>query len=772
MDDEPFKSSESYIAIYLANENVEPKKGEDVLLHFADRHQKHEGSPASKKLHQSKGRGTKDKPDDNSLVERNPGPLLNETLHLSCGRGGDKLSTDDMRIEENPGPSAKPQDEEIKKVGRPKNLKMHSCPFCDYTPGDGPRRSSSLMSHINTRHRQELNSSIDISEFGFAVCKTCLEAHPNSGIGISSHNKKCGKFRTRAQIENERKVRLLTEPSDSTEGIDTILQKDKLPDAEKEKIDGDFFQTKYPTRKVLARNEWQSWGEHVYDTCLQGYKASPLEERYEKQIKFTEIVRESLTITKTKSGEQLPNSNWEKKCETLISLGAMSKASNLVLSPNTTVASPTKEVIEELKRLHPVEDQSKLPAKPASPIIVVSEKKFRTALFYKLKRGSAAGLDGWTRELLIAAISFSPNVSELVQLLEDIVNGNITEEMRMRLTSCQLIALTKEGHSKEKPKIRPIAPESCLFRLACHIGIASLSRKLSSFFNSRQVGVGGNVEKVAVKLREQCEKSDAMAVFDIANAFNTVKRSVILKKVYDTPSLAPLWALIAMSIGSPSDLIIYEDFEKLAVISSQSGVRQGSVFGPFLFAFALQDTLAQIDSKHGTTTVAYLDDTNVLGKVDALTNAKEELELLLKEIGLLLNLEKTILLHKPNISNQGWKNAKTSTVKVLGVAMSSSFSLEETAEFVNKQLKCMDDYFKNLSASSLKLKSKFILLKYCCIPKANFIMRTHGWNCVEQIALRFDEQTLSLMASIVGKDISSNTFASSIIHIPQSMGGF
>ena len=111
---------------------------------------------------------------------------------------------------------------------------------------------------------------------------------------------------------------------------------------------------------------------------------------------------------------------------------------------------------------------------------------------------------------------------------------------------------------------------------------------------------------------------------DFKNAFNSIRRDVVLKEIQkQLPSIYP----IVWQAYSSNSILFYGN----SFLSSQEGVQQEDPLGPFLFSLAIQNLNNQCKSE---LNIWYLDDgtlaenaEDVLTDFNKIINAKETLGL-------------------------------------------------------------------------------------------------------------------------------------------------
>ena len=76
----------------------------------------------------------------------------------------------------------------------------------------------------------------------------------------------------------------------------------------------------------------------------------------------------------------------------------------------------------------------------------------------------------------------------------------------------------------------------------------------------------------------ECKSEDsAILSVDFSNAFNTLRRDVMLQRTFSEPQLSPLWRLVHWAYRSSTDLLLVRSGEIVDTILS-AGLRQGSPF--------------------------------------------------------------------------------------------------------------------------------------------------------------------------------------------------
>jgi hypothetical protein len=227
---------------------------------------------------------------------------------------------------------------------------------------------------------------------------------------------------------------------------------------------------------------------------------------------------------------------------------------------------------------------------------------------HKMVRRAAPGPSGWTRELLIQVFSnlSSDAQREFCAMIMDIMMGNVGEVTRQILMACNLIPITKP----EQLSLRPIALGDAVYKLACELFWTYVMNKneVERHFGGVQLGVLAKcgAERMFYRIVQQSQLGRTVTAIDCVNAFNTLHREAILRALIRHELFHVLIPIFIMEYGVPTKLF-YRPGRHF--VTSEQGVRQGSVFGPLFFAIALQEVIMELQVEHPSIILrAYLDD--------------------------------------------------------------------------------------------------------------------------------------------------------------------
>ena len=147
----------------------------------------------------------------------------------------------------------------------------------------------------------------------------------------------------------------------------------------------------------------------------------------------------------------------------------------------------------------------------------------------QLKDTIAPGLDSLSPDMLKAAITNAGNLTALTTLINDIIAGDIDQEMRALLTAGRLVPLPKKfvvvDGVATKVQWRPVVCGNILVKIASKIALAGVMKALAAHLRSIQRGVGvkGGCESVIHNVQAMLELNPTWICLktDFTNAFNS-----------------------------------------------------------------------------------------------------------------------------------------------------------------------------------------------------------------------------------------------------------
>jgi hypothetical protein len=322
------------------------------------------------------------------------------------------------------------------------------------------------------------------------------------------------------------------------------------------------------------------------------------------------------------------------------------------------------------------------------------------------------------------------------------LRGECPEEIRRLMFGGTLIALSKSNGG-----LRPIVVGYVWRRLTAKAANKYAVDRLASFFAPLQVGIAtpGGCETAVHAARAFVTNMPQGQVFvklDFSNAFNTLRRDVMLRAVYET--IPDLYPFVHQSYAAES-MLQFGEF----VVRSQMGPQQGDPLGPLLFCLPLQPALRSLASDFR---VGYLDDLSLGGRTEDVDHDMNIILGLESTLGLSLNRQKCEILGGENIAEttfEDFKRVTMDSITLLGAPLCKGTALDEALEEHSKKLEqAMVDMRR------LPTQGALLLIRSCFgAARVTFLLRTA--QCFEHPLLnKMDQQMRIGLEAIVNIRLS------------------
>ncbi|PGH37981.1 MAG: hypothetical protein CRN43_17955, partial [Candidatus Nephrothrix sp. EaCA] len=361
--------------------------------------------------------------------------------------------------------------------------------------------------------------------------------------------------------------------------------------------------------------------------------------------------------------------------------------------------------------------------------------------------GSASGPDRLRPQHLLDLINNRESAGTLLQVTTDFINvllrGECPRELRELIFGGTLIAL-----SKKTGGLRPIVIGFVWRRLAAKCANGYALCRLGTFFVPLQVGIGtpaGGEAAVhaARNFVATMPENHVFVKLDFANAFNTLRRDVMLRAVHDT--IPELYAFVYQAYSEESIL----QFGRF-VVRSQMGPQQGDPLGPMLFCLPLQPTLRSLKSHFK---LGYLDDISLGGHVDDVRKDLAMISELDTTLGLSLNRRKCEYYTESKLNHDEFENfvdRKKDELTLLGSPLfkgeALDVALQGHSDTLGRVLKDLVD---------LQAQAALILLRACFgAAKTTYLLRTSPcWN--HPLLDKMDSQTRAGLNKILNTELNN-----------------
>ena len=299
---------------------------------------------------------------------------------------------------------------------------------------------------------------------------------------------------------------------------------------------------------------------------------------------------------------------------------------------------PDERSLNQLSRKHPPAhpDSTFPPALLLQDTLEVSLLEVKKAVM-SFPVGSAGGPDGLLPQHLKDLVS--PSLGEVgasfVQALASfvtlVISGKVPHPVIPFFFGARLL-----GFNKSDGGVRLIAVGCTLRRLVSKCLGNSVSEEMGSLLFPLQLGFGtrkgaeGAVHAARAYLA-QLQPGNLMLKLDFQNAFNSIRRDVILREVQaKAPNVYPL----AFSAYRFPSFLFYGS----STIMSAEGVQQGDPLGPLLFCLGIHDLILSLRSQFR---VFYLDDGTLGGTLDEVCSDLAHIESQAPLLGQALNQAKS-----------------------------------------------------------------------------------------------------------------------------------
>ena len=308
-------------------------------------------------------------------------------------------------------------------------------------------------------------------------------------------------------------------------------------------------------------------------------------------------------------------------------------------------------------------------------------------------------------------------LNAITKLCNRIFQQGMPEEYGHIFFGANLTALRKPDGG-----VRPVAVGLVLRRLCSKLATFVVRNEAANYLRPHQVGFGlpGGCEAAVhatrsfIKSSREVENPFVLLKVDFANAFNTIRRDMILREVFR--KFPQIYQYVVSSYGAESSLLFGSE-----VIKSAEGVQQGDPLGPFLFALTIQPMVESIQSPLNCW---YLDDGTLAGDPSTVEADLIRIKEIGQNLGLKLNVDKC------EVASQNWNANLDSPLSTCKQIEFHDLMLLGAPLGVQAETACMADKIATLSRFSSRLKliqphqAFFLLKNSMSLPRINYILRT------------------------------------------------
>nr|AAA75435.2 unknown [Crithidia fasciculata] len=424
-----------------------------------------------------------------------------------------------------------------------------------------------------------------------------------------------------------------------------------------------------------------------------------------------------------------------------------------VMTRGRLVEVPLERVMEQLEELHPQEDPRGYPAAPdTSEVLRAKEQKVRRAIAARMGRGTAPGLDGWTRELLLPLAEDPALLHEITSVVSDIMQGKVAEVVARRLRSSAVTPIPKD---EAGTKIRPIVPESAWLKLASLVAMAEIPSSFKETFKGWQYGVWGDVAKAVAKIRRDSEEHEYLVALDGVNAYNTMSRAHILQAVYAEQRLKPIWGVVKVALGGPGFLGVYRDGCLKGNLWSTKGIRQGMVLGPLLYATGMAAAIGPVRQRiPGVPVTAYIDDITLAASGAEGARAAEAYADALETVGVVTNARKSMVVgpEGTRVGIGGVDLPVVAEARILGAHFRARGTPEaRTIEWLQAAVEKWRPIHQKLRQDIIPKNIAMMMTRISLGSKMTFLLQTHSPQELETAAKTADDEVEQTLQHLMGQ---------------------
>ena len=339
-----------------------------------------------------------------------------------------------------------------------------------------------------------------------------------------------------------------------------------------------------------------------------------------------------------------------------------------------------------------------------SMIPPIAAREVRTAL-RNINRQAATSIDGWSKDLVNAAVSGNPGLAhDLAAILTIVISQPISALLTDILRAGRLV-----GIPKSPTAVRPIAIANIWLKILGSITMARDSTRphMQQFAVGKRDGCLQIIHQVRSTLRnlqEECDEDVVVVKMDLSNAFNETMRKHVAEVLATHPVLTQQYWRLAY--GGPSPLAVFGPggFE---VLSMEEGIRQGDSTSSWLFCLGVDGPLKELFDAGFVHIWMYCDDLTVVVPRSKVEDFVQHAVTAFNKIGLHANPDKTDI----------WspRDERTTPFVLLGC------DLANTNRWFSEKLSKLQRYFDLIDRLPLHAQLKMVLLRLCGSPRVKYI---------------------------------------------------
>jgi ribonuclease HI len=383
-------------------------------------------------------------------------------------------------------------------------------------------------------------------------------------------------------------------------------------------------------------------------------------------------------------------------------------------------------------------------------------------------RQAAKALDGWTKDLLLQAISADETIADDVAvLLHRLLCTSISPLLQQVLTLSRGVAIPKEGGG-----IRPICISSILLKTIGTMAAIRDGRQPSSL--QYAVGVKDGARRIVHKVRQftKTNPNGAVVRIDAANAYGTIARAALKRQARSggDPTMEQFYRL---TYGATSQVVMFGPDGEQQFIPLGQGVKQGDSTSSLLFCLAVDEPLAHMSNALAATDIdaeiyMYMDDLTICVRdASHADRAFAVASTALSKVGLKVNPDKSGVLTQCPGAYSVPRSDHHSSFVILGANIAESDMAHQ--QYVEAYMQRQARYFNLMKSVALHPQCMLTLLRLCGHPRLHYFCSVTPPEHALPLATVFDTNVRDLINKLVDPT-GSMTIAPEIIHSVDGIG--
>ena len=455
------------------------------------------------------------------------------------------------------------------------------------------------------------------------------------------------------------------------------------------------------------------------------------------------------------------------------------------LRQQKTEVEKWRDDVEALrKKFPPRADADSFQPEPVQPIPAFSVSQVVNAI-NKMSRNAATGIDGWTRDLLKAAIDIDISIADDIGVIfawvassrstEAQKDCNYFNELAMDvIRSARLV-----GIPKPEGGVRPIVISSFIAKLTGSLILRRAGvRPLRDQF---AIGCRDGGTRIIHRTRSAYYEGKAVLRLDSSNAYNIAKRKRILDMLKtklgagDSTVTAEMIQYFITMYHPVSNMYSFGPDGCFAVVAAAEGVRQGDALSSFYFCLVMEKAtdaiVAEFASRPevGLTIECYMDDSTTCCNAAYIAEVTRCAIEKMQDNGFVINTDKSSVICKAGIDFGADAprlipvSAPTVEFKVLGGIVNDVY--DKLSVVLRDRIA---RFFDSLDQLKVHPEMKHTIMHYCGFPKLIYFASTTPPDHSRCILDFFDRRCKESFARLI--DADPTTIDPVLLHAVEGAG--